>query len=236
MPVQIDTTAENNGLRLIQQGSVPSNPSAGHSLLYIASGTANGGLFVKDDAGRNIGPFLTGTANISGAGALQLIQSLDASNSASLDFNAIVSSTYGVYQIEMEDLVPQSNNVDFYMRVSTTGTFDTGNNYYNNSLLIASSGNAQLATAISAFAARNAGEISNDAGKSVCGTLKLYSPQSTNNRKVLGNIHWQGGANYINTIVNGIYLSAIPITGIQFLFSSGNIVSGSIRVYGIVKA
>lgn len=236
MTVQIDTTAENNGLRLVNQGAHPSAPSVNHTLLYIMTGT-NSGLYIQNDVGQKIGPFITGTASISGAGALQLIQSLDASNSASLDFNAFVSSTYGVYQIEMEDLVPQNNNVDFYMRVSTTGTFDTGNNYYNNSQLIASSGNAQLAVTISAFAARNAGEISNAAGKSVCGTLKLYSPESTNSKKVLGNIHWEGGiGNYINTIVDGIYLSSIPITGIQFLFSSGNIVSGSIRVYGIVKA
>lgn len=61
MTVQIDTTAENNGLRLIDQGTHPSAPSAGHSLLYIVSGSAQGGLFVEDASGKKIGPYITGT-------------------------------------------------------------------------------------------------------------------------------------------------------------------------------
>lgn len=72
MTVQIDTTAENNGLRLVQQGASPSSPSAGHSLLYIASGSSHGGLYVKDDAGRNIGPFITGSA-VSGISWNQIV-------------------------------------------------------------------------------------------------------------------------------------------------------------------
>lgn len=61
MTVQIDTTAENNGLRLVDQGTHPSAPSAGHSLLYIVSGSAQGGLFVETPSGQKIGPYITGT-------------------------------------------------------------------------------------------------------------------------------------------------------------------------------
>lgn len=65
MTAQIDTTAENNGLRLVNQGAHPSTPSVNHTLLYIMTGT-NSGLFIQNDQGQKIGPFITGTAAAGG--------------------------------------------------------------------------------------------------------------------------------------------------------------------------
>lgn len=62
MTVQIDTTAENNGIRLVVQGNHPSSPSAGHVLLYYVTGTAFPGMFVEDSGGRKYGPFITGSS------------------------------------------------------------------------------------------------------------------------------------------------------------------------------
>jgi len=62
MTVQIDTTAESNGVRLVKQGSHPSAPSTGHVLLYYITGTANPGMFVEDSGGAKYGPFITGTS------------------------------------------------------------------------------------------------------------------------------------------------------------------------------
>lgn len=67
MTVQIDTTAENNGVRFVVQGAHPSAPSAGHVLLYYITGTANPGMFVEDNAGHKYGPFITGS---SGGGSI----------------------------------------------------------------------------------------------------------------------------------------------------------------------
>jgi hypothetical protein len=173
-----------------------------------------------------------------GGGSLILLQSHDASSSATLDFTSQISSTYDEYVIELVDLVPQNNNVDFYMRLSINNgsSYDTGSNYINNSYIVATSGNTQINETLGAFVARNAGEISNGANKSVCGTLKLYSPGSANYKKLLGDIFWHGGSNYIHTMVNGIYIVTTAVDAFQFLFSSGNIVSGSIRLYGIKKS
>src|SRR6185436_39289 len=65
MTKQIDTTAENNGLRLVTQGSHPSAPSSGHVLLYHTTGTASPGLFMENSAGQKIGAFITGSPNTS---------------------------------------------------------------------------------------------------------------------------------------------------------------------------
>lgn len=63
MTVQIDTTAENNGVRFVIQGTHPSNPSAGHVILYYVTGTASPGLFVENSSGNKYGPFITGSAS-----------------------------------------------------------------------------------------------------------------------------------------------------------------------------
>lgn len=64
MAEKIDTTgnAEINNVRFSQQTSHPSNPSSGHVGLYIISGSAHGGLYMKDSSGREIGPFITGSS------------------------------------------------------------------------------------------------------------------------------------------------------------------------------
>ena len=54
MTKQIDTTAENNGLRLVTQGSHSSAPSSGHVLLYHVTGTVAPGAYLKDSTGRQM--------------------------------------------------------------------------------------------------------------------------------------------------------------------------------------
>lgn len=61
MTVNISSNAEIDSVRLTQQTAHPSSPSSGYGSLYVISGSAHGGLFLKDSAGRQIGPFITGT-------------------------------------------------------------------------------------------------------------------------------------------------------------------------------
>ena len=65
MARKIDTDANINSVRFSQQTSHPSSPASGYESLYIISGSAHGGLYVKDSGGRQIGPFITGTASAS---------------------------------------------------------------------------------------------------------------------------------------------------------------------------
>jgi len=62
MTVKIDTDATINSILLTTQGSDPSTPSAGTIQLYQKSA----GLFYIDESGNVIGPFITGTAAITG--------------------------------------------------------------------------------------------------------------------------------------------------------------------------
>jgi hypothetical protein len=64
MTKNISTDAEIDTVRLTQQGGHPSSPSSGYESLYVISGSPHGGLYVKDSAGKQIGPFITGTSSV----------------------------------------------------------------------------------------------------------------------------------------------------------------------------
>ena len=57
-----------------------------------------------------------GTSN-----GLVLLEQHTASSSATLDFTASITSAYDDYLIELVNVVPATNTVDLYMRVSTDG-------------------------------------------------------------------------------------------------------------------
>lgn len=61
MTRNIGTDANIDQVRLKQETAHPSSPASGYELLYIISGSAHGGMFLKDSSGRQIGPFITGT-------------------------------------------------------------------------------------------------------------------------------------------------------------------------------
>ena len=62
-----------------------------------------------------------------------LLEQHTASNSATLDFTACISSAYDEYRIEFVALVPATNNVDLWLLVSTDGgsTFDSTSGHYD---------------------------------------------------------------------------------------------------------
>ena len=180
-----------------------------------------------------------GAAGGGGGGALVLLEQHTASASATLDFTSFISATYDDYLFRIVGIVPATNNVDFWMRLSVAGVFDSGANYVNTHALVASTGDTAVKATLAAFVVRNAAEIQNGSAYGLSGQLDLFNHQSTTlGKRIGGNIRWSGaGPNYINSIMDGYWTtSGSAVDGVRFLFSSGNIASGTIRVYGIAKS
>lgn len=76
MSEKIDGTgnATINNIRMAQQIGHPASPASGYDVLYIISGSPHGGLYLKDPAGRQIGPFITGSTG-GGSGDFATLQS-----------------------------------------------------------------------------------------------------------------------------------------------------------------
>ena len=176
----------------------------------------------------------------SSGGALVLLEQHTASTSATLDFTTFISSTYDTYKFQLVDVLPATNAVVLYMRMGTGGgpTYDAGANYgfgmiRYNAAGAAGSGTNTGATQIEATSGVDT--MSNDATYNGCsGDLTLTTPGSATYKKVRGQVGYKS-TNWEATDFTGIYLSTTAVTAVRFLFSSGNIASGTIRVYGIAK-
>ena len=172
-----------------------------------------------------------------------LLKSLTASNSATLDFTSILTSDYDEYEIEFIDILAQTSGSAFYMRMSTDNgaNFDAGNNYdwvthYANASSV--SHGYEYATSTSAIS-MGPGQCGSDATYSPwSGRATLFNPLGTSSYKLMNCIHT--GRDSRDTFYGirhgmGVYRSTSAVNALRFLFSSGNIVSGIIRVYGVAK-
>ena len=180
-----------------------------------------------------------------GGGSLNLISTTTASSSSTIDFTSGIDSTYKEYVFKFYDIHPASDNVNFTVNFRDGGSsFDatktssafaayqneagdtTGVNYEASFDLAQSTGN-QLLNA--------GGGVGGDADQSISGTLHLFDPSSTTFVKhYISNINFSNNSNYtIQSFIAGYCNTATAIDGAQFSMSSGNIESGTIKLYGV---
>jgi hypothetical protein len=175
-----------------------------------------------------------------GGGAMVLLSTKTASASATLDFTSVITSTYSTYIFEFDDIVPATDGTNFWMRTSTDNTnFDTGASDYSwtrNSFGIETATPSIASTGDNADAQINfAAGVGNAAAEGLSGRLTLRSPLGTaRNKQVTWEITIQNTstAGFMN-IGGGQRLSTGDVTAVRFMFSSGNITSGKIRLYGM---
>ena len=179
-----------------------------------------------------------------GLGGLVLLSEQTASASASISFTTGIDSTYPIYKFEFINIHPATNDTSFTFQVDTgtntnynqtiTSTFfnaqhdesDTGTY-----LMYRTTGDQAQGTSFQRLTEGTGGD--ND--QSFSGTLKLFNPSSTTFVKhYLGTSqeYYQDNRS-INTFYAGYCNVTVAIDGVQFSMSSGNIDSGTIKLYGI---
>tara|TARA_R100001129_G_scaffold167012_1_gene134388 strand:+ start:1014 stop:2912 length:1899 start_codon:yes stop_codon:yes gene_type:complete len=225
------------------------------SLAKMASGT-DGNLITYDASG-NPAHVATGssgqvlTSNGAGAaptfqaagGGLNHLTTATASSSASLDFTSLITSTYDVYLITLDEIMPATHAADLYLRLSgdNGSTFSSTNYAYvtdvlnkhnhNDSVVRTSTGGRGLAQI----------ELMNGAavnqGQGVSGSIYLFSPLNT---ALQVSLRWSFIGNHSDKNIKVVDGAAKEETSsardaFQILFHTGNIASGTVRVYGIAN-
>ena len=182
------------------------------------------------------------------AGAMTLIKSQTASSSSTISFvhgtsDVVLDGTYPIYKFVYNNIHPATNEAGLYVNfrdggssydATKTTTYFTAEHRENGSggALNYSNG-SDLAQSTSAQ--KLTGNIGNDNDQSASGELWLFSPSSTTFVKHFfgtGN-EYQGSDYSTNVFYAGYCNVTAAIDAVQFSMSSGNMDSGTFKLYGI---
>jgi len=177
-------------------------------------------------------------------GNLTLLTTATADNSATtLTFNSSINSTYDVYLFKFINM--HCASADGYFQVNfrdgstaydatkTTTFFRAQHNEAGNAQGLGYQAGDDLAQ--STGVQRISVPTGNDNDTSVSGTLQLFSPSSTTFVKhFMSNVNDKDMSDYsVNCFMAGYCNVTAAIDGVQFSYSTGNIQSGTIKMYGV---
>jgi len=184
---------------------------------------------------------VTSMASLS-TGSMVLISEQTASASASISFTSGIDSTYPIYKFEFINIHPATDNVGFTFQTSTNGgssygvtattTFFLAYHKEDDSQAALTYDATHLAQSTSFQSIMNLGNDNDQCGS---GTLYLYNPSSTTFVKhfMTRTNSYEDNDRSFDINCAGYFNTTSVIDAIQFKQSSGNIDSGTIKLYGI---
>lgn len=207
------------------------------SCVYTASGTSLARTLVESSTGSLISLSSSATAAVvprKESYGMVLLATLTASNSATLDFTGL-SKAFDQYVIVFEDLLPATSGVKFKIRFSTNAGSSWITTGYQNPGITTDGIVLLDASGASDF---TLGNTATDFSDGLSGSALLGNVNSAKTKKVCGTLMEGATPGYTPGVAlfGGNYGAATTvINGIRFLYSSGNIASGVIKIYGLRK-
>jgi hypothetical protein len=211
--------------------TISAGTSSGTALNF--TGDTSGNLQLQTQAGANTitVPNATGTLNT------VLLATQTANNSATIDFTSISNTTFSAYKIIADNITVSVNATTLQMRVSVGGSFQSGSVYGHRQYRWVSGGAAASGSnSDTAINISSSGDtISNNSSYGNSFELTAFNQSQTNTYKryvwsfdglCSDQITLSGGAYYLST--------SNAVDGFRFFMSSGNLVTGTFKLYGII--
>ena len=181
-------------------------------------------------------------------GKMTLIKEQTASSSSSISFvngssSVVLDNTYPIYLFKFINIHPASDGVTFQFNMSTdsgsnynatkTTTYFRAYNYENDSgTNLEYRTGEDLAQSTSNQIIFNS--LGSDNDQSLSGEIVLFEPSSTFVKHFLLKTNCSGNGDYTwNAYVSGYANTTSAVDAIQFSMNSGNIDSGTIKLFGI---
>ena len=176
-------------------------------------------------------------------GKMTLLQTQTASSSSSIDFTSNIDSTYPIYVFKFINIHPATNDTGFmvgfrdgstaYDASKTTTAFRSFHDEANSSTNLTYYGSVDQANA-TGFQYLTGG-TGNGNDECLSGILHLFEPSSTTFVKhfIARTQEYNAGDASQEYYMAGYCNTTTAIDGVQFKMSSGNIDSGTIKLYGI---
>ena len=169
-----------------------------------------------------------------------LISTQTASSSATIDFTSISNSTYSSYELVIDNLVPATNAVFPILRFSVGGTFQTTDYSWQNYRNIGSGSGingGEFATGATGIVIGSTSDTFANTGSYKGGffSIKISNCSQTNTvKRVAYTGNYFGSGTLSVTGGGGFAPASSAVDGFRILFSSGNITTGTFKLYGYV--
>jgi len=173
-----------------------------------------------------------------------LLSTQTASSSATISFTSDIDATHPAYMFKFIDIHPATDNANFGFQVDT-GTNTNFNQTITSSYFAAYQTENGATSALQYVTAQDQHQgtafqtlvdsVGNGDDESCSGTLHIFQPSSGIFVKhFIARSHGYNGSDYSTDLFCAGYINtATAITRVQFKFSSGNMDSGVIKLYGI---
>ena len=182
-------------------------------------------------------------------GSMVFIKKLTASSSSSLTFthgssDVILDSTYKEYLFLYKDIHPSTDGPNFYIQFNAGGSAatKTTTSFYayhkedGSASQLTYQASYDLAQSTN-FIPLTSGSTANNNDDNCCSILHLFDPSDTTFVKHFmvrtQNINSTSDPNSNESYVAGYFNTTTALTRIQFKMSSGNIDSGTFKLYGV---
>lgn len=214
--------------------TVKTQDTAGTWTFKVPNSAGTSGQFLQTD-GNGVSSWTTGSGATT-SGNRTLLATLTASNSASLADTTSLTNAYNRYEIVVQNIVPATNSVELRLRYNVGGVQTTG--YLGSSFFAqgAAFGHNTPTTYIP-LSGNNGGNILINSGEGFCGTYEINDPSTAGSKHLIYGIgaYASDSALPVNVHTMGKYNTNGAVTGLEFTMSSGNITSGTVKIYGIVN-
>jgi len=187
------------------------------------------------------GPFTDWTISISGLAslpALTLLSAVTASGSATVDMETTFSNTYDAYMLVGNSVVPVNDNPSLLLRLKIGGSYIVSTTYQYHSVSSGAGAATYLAnnSEVDSSVLLSLG-VGNAAPESCNFVLYTHDPDSITLKHL---VHWNGVVIDLTPTLRtasgvGSNTTIGALTGMRLFFGSGNIASGTFRLYGITN-
>ena len=179
---------------------------------------------------------------IKGGGAFEELLTTTASDSASVAFSSTyITTTYLDYMIVLSGMKPASDNVDLELFFSV----DNGSNYLSDYQIVRHGRNSNgedknnASNSTTEIRLNSSSTVGGNSEEGISGVVRIFDPMKqsgTTDIVTMAQAHMsmiQASAGHLNNVsVTGANAVTTAVNNIKFQFSSGNIESGKVSLYG----
>ncbi len=187
------------------------------------------------------GVLIANAGIVTSAGGMVLLATLSPSNVASTNNTGVFTSAYRTYEITFDNICPATQTTTFQMTVSTTGNAYVSGGYFSiamcnvSSVIVTDTSTSVLLLS----GLRATTQLLTSTLQGLSGSIKLFNPAgATYNKHIVGAVSYATpGAIATTTLaqvqLNGQFNLSTALNGVNFAFNSGNIQTGTIKIYGM---